>query len=63
MSTMATTTPPSLPNALPAWKALRDHFPRVRDVHLRTLFADDPKRGERLTAEACGLYLDCAKHR
>src|SRR5262249_18279350 len=38
-------------------------FPRLRDVHLRTLFADDPKRGERLTAEARGLYLDEAKHR
>jgi len=58
VSTMATTTPPSLPNALAAWKALRDYFPRLRDVHLRTLFADDPKRGERLTAEARGLYLD-----
>ena len=35
----------------------------MRDVHLRTLFADDPTRGERLTAEAAGLYFDYSKHR
>src|SRR5262249_48217611 len=48
---------------LPAWKALESHFPRVRERHLRELFADDPGRGERLTAEAVGLYLDYSKHR
>ena len=47
----------------PAWKALAAHHDTIRDVHLRTLFAEDPKRGERLTAEACGLYLDYSKHR
>ena len=47
----------------PAWKALTAHHDAIRDVHLRTLFAEDPKRGERLTAEACGLYLDYSKHR
>src|SRR5215204_476120 len=47
----------------PAWKALQDHFGKVRDVHLRTLFADDPKRGERLNAEACGLFYDYSKNR
>jgi glucose-6-phosphate isomerase len=47
----------------PAWKALAAHHARVRDVHLRTLFAEDPRRGERLTAEAAGLYLDYSKHR
>ena len=36
---------------------------KVRDLHLRTLFADDPERGERLTAEAVGLYLDYSKNR
>jgi glucose-6-phosphate isomerase len=36
----------------PAWKALAAHHARVKDVHLRTLFADDAGRGERLTAEA-----------
>src|SRR5271156_2202268 len=47
----------------PAWKALEAHYARVRDTHLRTLFADDPKRGERLTAEAVGLFFDYSKHR
>ncbi|MCC6417351.1 MAG: glucose-6-phosphate isomerase, partial [Gemmataceae bacterium] len=49
--------------ARPAWKALAAHHAQVRDLHLRTLFADDPQRGERLTAEAAGLYLDYSKHR
>jgi glucose-6-phosphate isomerase len=47
----------------PAWKALEAHFADVKDVHLRELFAQDPERGERLAAEACGLYLDYSKHR
>src|SRR5262245_60031211 len=47
----------------PAWKALVAHHERVRDVHLRQLFAEDAKRGERLTAEAVGLYLDYSKNR
>jgi glucose-6-phosphate isomerase len=46
-----------------AWKALQRHHEQMRDVHLRTLFADDPGRGERHTAEAAGLYLDYSKHR
>ena len=45
------------------WKALRDHHAKIRDVHLRQLFADDPRRGERLTVEGVGLYLDYSKHR
>src|SRR5438034_1989799 len=49
--------------ARPAWKALEAHHEKVRDLHLRTLFAHDPKRGERLTAEAAGLYLDYSKNR
>jgi glucose-6-phosphate isomerase len=49
--------------ARPAWKALQAHYQKVRDVHLRTLFAEDPGRGERLTAEAAGLYLDYSKNR
>ena len=49
--------------ARPAWKALEAHYEKVRDLHLRTLFAQDPKRGERLTAEAAGLYLDYSKNR
>src|SRR6266404_1773245 len=46
-----------------AWKALGNHFSKVRTLHLRELFAADPKRGERLTAEAVGLYLDYSKNR
>ena len=49
--------------ARPAWKALEAHHEKVRDLHLRTLFEHDPKRGERLTAEAAGLYLDYSKNR
>ncbi|HMB03652.1 MAG TPA: glucose-6-phosphate isomerase, partial [Isosphaeraceae bacterium] len=47
----------------PAWGALGAHYQKVRDLPLRTLFADDPERGERLTAEATGLYLDYSKNR
>src|SRR6266850_2098073 len=46
-----------------AWKALEAHYKNVRELHLRKLFADDPARGERLTAEAVGLYLDYSKNR
>ncbi|HYR96172.1 MAG TPA: glucose-6-phosphate isomerase, partial [Candidatus Binatus sp.] len=46
-----------------AWKALRRHHEEIRNAHLRTLFADDPGRGERYTAEGAGLYLDYSKHR
>ena len=46
-----------------AWKALRSHYENVRGLHLRKLFADDPKRGERMTTEAVGLYLDYSKNR
>ncbi|HTY54938.1 MAG TPA: hypothetical protein VMB26_07060, partial [Candidatus Binataceae bacterium] len=47
----------------PAWRALQEHFTKVRDLHLRTLFKDDAQRGERLTLEAAGLYFDYSKHR
>ena len=47
----------------PAWKALAVHYRKIRDVHLRSLFADDPRRGERLAAEGAGLYLDYSKNR
>jgi len=49
--------------ARPSWKALESHYQKVRESHLRQLFADDPKRGERLTTEAVGLYLDYSKNR
>jgi glucose-6-phosphate isomerase len=47
----------------PAWKALEAHQRTMRDMHLRTLFANDPTRGERMTAEAAGVVLDYSKHR
>ena len=47
----------------PAWKALAEHYRTIRDLHLRQIFADDPERGTRLSAEAAGLYLDYSKHR
>src|SRR5271168_3944439 len=46
-----------------AWKDLGSHHKEIREIHLRQLFADDPKRGTRLTAEALGLYLDYSKNR
>src|SRR5256884_4046486 len=46
-----------------AWKALGNHFSKARKLHLRNLLADDPKRGERMTAEAVGLFLDYSKNR
>lgn len=48
---------------LPAWKALAAHSRQMRNVHLRRLFAADPRRGQRLTAEAAGLLLDYSKNR
>jgi glucose-6-phosphate isomerase len=47
----------------PAWKALEQHYAKIAPQHLRDLFAADPGRGERLTAEAAGLYLDYSKNR
>ena len=47
----------------PAWKALQGHYEKIHSAHLRTLFAEDPKRGEHFTAEAAGLYFDYSKHR
>jgi glucose-6-phosphate isomerase len=47
----------------PAWKALAEHYRKVRHLHLRQLFAGDPLRGERLKVEAAGLYLDYSKNR
>jgi glucose-6-phosphate isomerase len=47
----------------PAWAALQAHQKRLAPLHLRKLFADDPKRGERLTLEAAGIYLDYSKNR
>jgi glucose-6-phosphate isomerase len=46
----------------PAWKALEAHSKEIQKSHLRNLFADDPKRGERLTLEAVGIYFDYSKN-
>jgi glucose-6-phosphate isomerase len=46
-----------------AWEALRAHYEKVQKSHLRELFAEDSKRGERLTAEAAGIFLDYSKNR
>jgi glucose-6-phosphate isomerase len=47
----------------PAWQALQTHYEKVRQVHLRELFAENPKRAERFSVEAVGLYLDYSKNR
>jgi glucose-6-phosphate isomerase len=47
----------------PAWLALASHYQQIKDRHLRQLFADDPRRGERFVAEGAGLYLDYSKNR
>ena len=47
----------------PAWKALQAHFEQIHGKHLRELFAEDPARGERFTAEAVGIFLDYSKNR
>jgi glucose-6-phosphate isomerase len=61
MSTPASITAPL--RERPAWLALERHHQELRDTHLRELFAADPERGERLTVEGAGLYLDYSKNR
>ena len=46
-----------------AWKALQTHYEQIRGLHLRKLFGEDSKRGERMTAEAVGIFLDYSKNR
>ena len=48
---------------LPAWQNLAEHYRTHKDVHLRTLFAEDESRGERFAVEDAGLYLDYSKNR
>src|SRR5579864_8301078 len=47
----------------PAWKDLEAHFEKIRELHLRQLFASDSERGKRMTAEGAGIYLDYSKNR
>jgi glucose-6-phosphate isomerase len=53
----------TLPTKRPAWAALQTHFQSAKALHLRDLFASDPGRGTRMTAEAVGIYLDYSKNR
>ena len=46
-----------------AWKNLATHFRKVRNLHLRQLFAEDPRRGKRMAAEAVGIFFDYSKNR
>ena len=59
---MTEASPANLTNRQ-SWKALGTHYEIIRNVHLRTLFAGDPQRGERFTLEAAGLFLDYSKNR
>jgi glucose-6-phosphate isomerase len=47
----------------PSWKALSEHYQKVKDLHLRTLFAEDNQRGERFALNAIGVYFDYSKNR
>jgi len=63
---MATAMEPLITRPLterPAWKELQNHAKKISKQHLRTLFAADPERGRRMTAEAAGIYLDYSKNR
>ena len=53
----------SAPAKRNAWKSLESHYNKIKSVHLRKLFGDDPKRGQRLTLQATGLFLDYSKNR
>ncbi|MGO8816102.1 MAG: glucose-6-phosphate isomerase [Terriglobia bacterium] len=67
MSEHAAAATPS-PDLIPlekhkAWKSLKSHYKKIRQSHLRDFFAEDPERGESMTAEALGLFLDYSKNR
>ncbi|MFY9326862.1 MAG: glucose-6-phosphate isomerase [Georgfuchsia sp.] len=62
-TTPTSTTPAGRLTESPVWKALAEHHRSISGRHLRQLFADDPRRGERLAAEAAGIYLDYSKNR
>jgi len=63
MKRMKTEIPIKLLTKRPAWKALAAHQKKIKGLHLRQMFAADPKRGERMTAEAVGFFLDYSKNR
>jgi glucose-6-phosphate isomerase len=63
MAGYAKVIPERLPPKRSAWTALEHHYRRIRNLHLRDLFADDPTRGDRMAVEAAGVYLDYSKNR
>ena len=60
---MANISAPHALTRLPAWGKLDANYWEIRKIHLRKLFADDPKRGERFTVDDIGIYLDYSKNR
>ena len=54
---------PTILTQRPSWRELETHYRKIRDADLRSLFADDPTRGERLTVEDTGIYFDYSKNR
>src|ERR687889_2751888 len=60
---MSTTAGQTALRDRPAFRALEEHYDGVQALHLRELFAEDPDRGTRMTAEAEGLFLDYSKNR
>jgi len=63
MTPLAETTPVPELTKRKAWRKLQTHYKQLRTVHLRSLFAEDPTRGEHMALEAAGLYLDYSKNR
>ena len=63
MPTAVRTKPAPSLTERPQWRSLQRHYRKIESQHLRELFARDRERGERLTAEAAGLYLDYSKNR
>ncbi|MDD2273992.1 MAG: glucose-6-phosphate isomerase [Desulfuromonadaceae bacterium] len=58
---MSSTLPPL--TQLPSWQALEAHYQKIKNIHLRQLFADDPQRGTRFALEDVGFYFDYSKNR
>jgi glucose-6-phosphate isomerase len=63
MEALVETATASLTRERSSWKALEEHHQKVSKLHLRTLFAEDPKRGEFTALDAVGIYLDYSKNR
>src|SRR5499427_4676475 len=63
MAARSGTAPTQSRSKRTVWRDLQDHHAMMQGLHLRSLFADDPARGERMTAEAAGVYLDYSKNR